>query len=239
MVTMADLMCLLLSFFVMLFTFAHTDIVKFKGATNSMKEALGAGQQRASLLDLTEIPTRADEASLETRTLTELRQRIAAVGLETVVKTQSSERGAMVRVNGSLLFDDGSDELHPEALIFLDEIAKLARSFPYALAVEGHTDGSDRVSPRFPTHWDLSAARAIAAARYLVEVAGTPRERVSAAAFSDARPLFPNDSPEHRDANRRVEFVYQLDRPAPAPPGPPPPWVPEPQVWSAGAGAPR
>ncbi len=239
MTTMADLMSLLLVFFVMQLSFAHTDVVKFNSAAGSLKEALGAGPPAAPLLDLTGLPIRMDVPSLETRTLVELRRVIAALGLQKVVQTRSSERGVVVRVKGPMLFESGSDELHPESTIFLDEIAKLARSFPYPLAVEGHTDDLDDASARFPTHWHLSTARAIAALRYLVEEAGIPRERVSAAGFADTRPLFPNDSPEHRAANRRVEFLYQLDRPVLPPESPREEWVPEAQSWSAAGGARR
>jgi chemotaxis protein MotB len=98
--------------------------------------------------------------------------------------------------------------------------------------VEGHTDDLASASPQFPTHWHLSSARAIAALRYLVEVAGLESERVSAAGYADTHPLVPNDSPEHRAANRRVEFVYQLDRPLAAPEAPRETWVPASRSWS-------
>ena len=70
-VTLADMMCILLSFFVLLFSFANTDAIKFKGAIGSMKEALGAGEQPDALLDLSGIPKRPDSQALETRTLAE------------------------------------------------------------------------------------------------------------------------------------------------------------------------
>jgi chemotaxis protein MotB len=231
---MADLMCILLSFFVMLFSFANTDLVKFKGAMGSMKEALGVGERPEALLDLAGIPKRPDESAAEARALAELRRAIATQGLAKVVRTQSSERGVVVRVPGGMLFESGSDELHPEALIFLDEIAKVARGLPHALAVEGHSDDREGGDPRFPTAWHLSSARAIAALRHLVEVAGLPRERVSAVGYADTRPLVPNDSDQHRAANRRVELVYQLVGPPPAPEPPRETWVPQARPWSGG-----
>jgi chemotaxis protein MotB len=235
MATFGDMMSLLVTFFVLLLSFANTNVVKFKMAMGSMKEALGveykyvgehrirstspvelSDRQRAPTLDLTGLPSRMDAPSLEQHIMAELQRVIAGQGLEKIVEVGRGERGVVVRVKGHMLFEGGSDQLHPEAFIFLDEIAKLTRSFPYALSVEGHSDDLQSRSERFPTNWHLSAARAIAALRYLVEVGGIERERISAAGFAETRPLVPNDSARNRAANRRVEFVYFLDRRLPA-----------------------
>ena len=60
---------------------------------------------------------------------------------------------------------------------------------------------------RFPSNWELSTARAIAGLRFLVDH-GVDAARVGVAGYAHLRPLAPNDSPTHRAANRRVEFVF-------------------------------
>ena len=136
---------------------------------------------------------------------------IAANGLTKMVDARSGERGVIVSVKGQMLYEGGSDELQTEAFIFLDEIAKLAREFPYHMSIEGHSDDIPIATDRFPSNWHLSSARAIAALRYMVDAGGIDRGRLSASGYADTRPVVPNDSPENRAQNRRVEFVYLRD----------------------------
>jgi chemotaxis protein MotB len=72
--------------------------------------------------------------------------------------------------------------------------------------VDGHTDSTPIDSPRYPTNWELSAARAVTVTRYLSESAGLPAARFTAAGYGEYRPLAPNDTREHRAQNRRVEI---------------------------------
>ncbi|MCD6083772.1 OmpA family protein, partial [Candidatus Aerophobetes bacterium] len=55
-------------------------------------------------------------------------------------------------------------------------------------------------------NWELSAARAISVANYLIQKGISP-ERIGVIGYADTRPLFPNDTPEHRALNRRVEIL--------------------------------
>ncbi|HPZ81513.1 MAG TPA: OmpA family protein, partial [Candidatus Atribacteria bacterium] len=64
---------------------------------------------------------------------------------------------------------------------------------------------------QFPSNWELSAARAIAVLRYLVEEKGLPPERLMAVGYGEYRPLAPNVDEEHRQKNRRVEIVILRD----------------------------
>jgi len=230
MATFADMMSLLVCFFVLLLSFANMDIVKFKKAMGSMKEALGVEQihvgeyyvrsttpielsdkQSTPFVEVTDMPKRLDAPTMDQRMMAEIQRVIASQGVSKLVETEASERGIIVRLKGQMLFSAGSDELHPEAFIFLDEIANLAEGFPYALSIEGHTDDTPINTARYASNWHLSTARAIAALRYLVDVAGIDPRRVSASGYADTRPLAPNDSPENRARNRRVEFVYLRD----------------------------
>jgi chemotaxis protein MotB len=230
MATFGDMMSLLVTFFVLLLSFANMDIVKFKRAMGSMTQAFGVERMHAgefdakstspvelskhttsANLDLTEMQTRPDSAEMNQRMLNQVKNAISAQNLDKVVEAKVGARGVVVTVKGAMLFDGGSDELYPEAYIFLDEIANLIREFPYHVSIEGHSDSGSIESERFPSNWHLSAARAIAALRYMVDGAGIERTRLSAAGYADTRPMVPNDSPENRAANRRVEFIYLRD----------------------------
>ena len=102
-----------------------------------------------------------------------------------------------------VLFGSGSDVIAPGGR---DELAKLADALkeiigripaglPWVLQVDGHTDRVPISTPRFPSNWELSTARAIAVAQFLV-AQGIPPDRVAARGFAEFQPLDPGDGPE-------------------------------------------
>ena len=231
MATFGDLMSLLFVFFVLLLSFANMDIVKFKEALGSMRDAFGvqveqpgdiqarstsvvemADKPSSALIDSIRKPKQGTQGSeadqLEAQMAGEITRLIRESGLDRVMSAERDSRGVVLRVRGQLLFDAGNDRIRPQSLVFLDEIAQLAQRFPYAVLIEGHTDDEPVSSESFPSNWHLSAARAIAVLRYLNRAGGIEESRLSAAAMADQRPLVPNDSSEHRAINRRVEFVF-------------------------------
>ena len=112
-----------------------------------------------------------------------------------------------------VLFGSGSDVIAPGGR---DELAKLADALkeiigripaglPWVLQVDGHTDRVPINTPRFPSNWELSTARAIAVAQFLV-AQGIPPDRVAARGFAEFQPLDPGGSPEALNRNRRIEI---------------------------------
>jgi chemotaxis protein MotB len=114
--------------------------------------------------------------------------------------------GVVIRLSGSYLFDSGRAELKPNSLAVLDTIANEIRTTPNDIRVDGHTDSTPIESPRYPTNWELSTARALAVTRYFTETNGIRAERLMAAGFGEFHPLFQNDTRDHRAQNRRVEI---------------------------------
>src|SRR5205085_11643896 len=88
----------------------------------------------------------------------------------------------------------------------LDAIANELRLLPNDIRVDGHTDSTSIDSPRYPTNWELSSARALAVTRYLSETDHIPAGRLMATGFGEFRPIAPNDTRDHRALNRRVEI---------------------------------
>ena len=91
----------------------------------------------------------------------------------------------------------------------MDELAKLFEEFPCDMIIQGHTDDRPVRGRRFDSNWELSASRAIAVMRYMVENGGLDPKKLGTAGYADQRPLVPNDSRENRAKNRRVEFLCQ------------------------------
>jgi len=124
-----------------------------------------------------------------------------------------SPRGAAISVTvaSRILFEPGEASITPPARRALARIAGvLKEKYPdREIVVEGHTDSvaPKKTAGEFPTNWELSCARAVAVARWLVEEGALAPERVSAAAFADTRPVASNRTPEGRAENRRVEIV--------------------------------
>ena len=148
---------------------------------------------------------------MDQKIMQKVQQAIAENNLSRIVDAESSERGVIVRVKGGALFKPGSDKLLPVSFVFLDEVIRITEEFPYELSIEGHTDDSPIATPRFPTNWHLAAARSIAVLRYMIDAGDIDASRVAASGYGSTRPLVPNDSPENRAVNRRVEFVYKRD----------------------------
>lgn len=114
-----------------------------------------------------------------------------------------------VDVADKILFKLASAELLPGGKQVLDQLAlALSQSPDQMIVVAGHTDNlaMKKGSLRFPTNWELSAARALAAVRYLEEVCGIPGEQLKATANGPYHPRVPNDSDENRAKNRRIEI---------------------------------
>jgi len=112
-----------------------------------------------------------------------------------------------------ILFDTGSAELNPEGRrqletfvrVFREIMPRIPEDLPWVLQVDGHTDKRPIRTPRFPSNWELSTARAIAVARFLIEH-GIPPERVAARGFAHYQPLDPRDTEEAYRRNRRIEI---------------------------------
>jgi chemotaxis protein MotB len=131
------------------------------------------------------------------------------------VQAVIEERGLVVRVlTDKLLFASGADQLQPEGMPLLNEVANLLnidRTHP--ILVEGNTDNVPIASAQFPSNWELSALRATTVLRYLI-AHGVADERLSAAGYADLHPVDSNATAAGRARNRRVDIVLQRLYPA-------------------------
>jgi len=110
------------------------------------------------------------------------------------------------------LFAPASANLTEAGKLRIDEmVAAFGETLPPGeLRVHGHADTSrpgSSLAQQFPTNWELSAARATAVTRYLVEKFGVAPNRIAAVSFGDARPVESNRTAEGRKRNRRIELV--------------------------------
>jgi chemotaxis protein MotB len=110
----------------------------------------------------------------------------------------------------AILFDSGKAEVKQEGLVVLGKVIEILKTVnDKSIRIEGHTDNKPIVAPltqRYPTNWELSAARAINVARYLQQQ-GIEAANLSAAAFGEFKSVADNATPEGRAKNRRIEIV--------------------------------
>ncbi len=222
MATFSDMATLLLTFFVLLLSFANMDVENFKVALGSVKEALGVqfevkGDFEAMATSPVELSTQQSSARLTTpeksdvvEQAEQVRRYVKAKNLAKHIAVLATPRGVVLRIKNMVLFDTGSDQLMPASETILTLVTELFSRFEGTLSIEGHTDERPISTGRFPSNWELSTARSTAVLR---ELSGSKHKldvkRLRIAGYADVRPIADNDSPLGRSKNRRVEFVFE------------------------------
>ncbi len=267
MATFADLMALLLCFFVLLLSFSEMDAMKFKRLAGSMAQAFGVQTE----LDAIEVPkgtsviaqefspgkpeptpineifqstddstqmslevycaeefdVQQGEPEYDDSAREQLKQRLEDLIEETEqdamalaerlqaqitagqIEIETRGRQIIIRIREQGSFRSGSAELAEDYYDVLDEIQAVLMLQPGGIKVQGHTDNIPINSARFRSNWELSAGRAVSVAHQLMRGDYIDESRFEVTGFADTRPLAPNDSPENRARNRRVEVVIR------------------------------
>ncbi len=213
MVTFGDMMTLLLVFFVMIYSFSVMDVEKFAGFLSSFQAQLGVLDRGRTLSEEDFITKGSIGQHFNPSTqnfrkvMGEMTSYIQEQGLEGRVELEMTKRGLVVRLTGQVLYDLGKAELKVEGKALLNKIARVIKDIPNDIMVEGHTDNWPINNDEFPSNWELSTTRATNVVKFFIEISGIEAGRLKAAGYSQYRPLFPNDTLEHRSKNRRVEIV--------------------------------
>jgi chemotaxis protein MotB len=189
----ADLITNLLIFFVMLLAAAEISRTRMQ----QIAEGISGVEQPASLSSIQQ----------------EIDARIAAEGLQELVRTDLPDEGLTLALNSGLVFDSGSAAIRAERLETLDRMLQTLVPYGerYAFAVEGHTDSTPVASGgTYVSNWELSADRANAV-RSRLEQAGVPPRQVRVEGYADTVPLPEEElaglSPEERLARHRRVVV--------------------------------
>ena len=217
--TFGDLMSLLLTFFILLYSMSSADAAKFQVAAQSLREALG--EASGELTSAALIPTEEQVAAIiaSTAEITEASMELIETRLEDFVdQNELSENvdvvrdanGIYLRMQDQGLFAPGSARINPQAIDVVQQLGELTSTIQIPVIVSGHTDDIPISTAAFASNWELSAARAAGIARVLVE-SGHTSEAVTVEAFGEHKPIAANDTPEGRGQNRRVELFYSQE----------------------------
>lgn len=211
--TYADLITLLLAFFIVMYSISRVDAQKFRQVSRALSGALKGGDNL--------VVKNEDEITLpgsgvfKIGHLNRIGQLIEnkflkvvdETGQEAKVSTEITERGLVIHIMESALFRMGSAQLEGQARATLDLIAEEIINIPNHIRVEGHTDDIPIKTEKYPSNWELSSARATEVVRYMIETYRLAPDRLSALGYGEFRPLRPNNSFENRAQNRRVDIV--------------------------------
>lgn len=132
-----------------------------------------------------------------------------SLGIDSSVDLEMRGKTLVMRLANAILFQTGSAQILPGSIPLLKKVGAIISSTPHAVCIEGHTDNRPIHTRRYPSNWELSTARAVNVLRFLVNRAGVPAGRISAAGFGAYQPLSANDTAADRARNRRVEIVFQ------------------------------
>jgi len=229
-ISYADLMTLLFALFVVMYASSRVDTNKLVQTTESMRWALhfkgeggvvklavfkGPPTEGGCVTNLGGGPV---TSSVQKKMIEESRRKLERVLKPFLLRQEKNPTVAIEVENGKVrmrlaahrFFDPASAALRPEALAVLDAIATELATSDQLIRVEGHTDDGAIASPKYRNNWDLSAARAATVVSYLEQGHNIDVSRLVAAGLGSSHPVVSNDTPDHRELNRRIEIVLEI-----------------------------
>lgn len=214
----ADLLTLLLALFIVLFASSSINSEKLQQIMVSMNSALSGKGSSLILKENASSPVvkplektvGKEEQQGENEKLHSLMENIQsyieARGLEKVITVQDEPKGIKLSLKDVILFESGSAELKGNSPAILGDLLDLIKGVQNPISIEGHTDNVPITGGRFRSNWELSSARALSVL-YFFEQNGISSDKLQFAGFGEQKPLYPNDTVEHRQANRRVDIM--------------------------------
>ncbi|MDI3519421.1 MULTISPECIES: OmpA/MotB family protein [Caldanaerobacter] len=206
--TYSDMMSLLLVFFVVLYSISTVNATRFAQLAQILSKTLGGtkyviGEYSGESM----VPGNLGDENELAKVQEQLNALIEKHNLQKMVTSRIDERGLVISLQDTLLFDLGSAEVRPEEKEVLIKIGSILKDLPNYIRVEGFTDDIPINNQKFASNWELSVIRATNVLKILVNEVGIEPQRISAAGYGEYRPIVPNDSEEHRRLNRRVDIV--------------------------------
>lgn len=202
--TYTDMITLLLAFFVVLIAVSHVDMNLWDELKRGLRSEITRDAQ--VLTPLAEVKYDLDNLLTEER-----EQNLVTINL--------GRDGIYMQFESSSFYDSGDATLLPKGQSIIDRVVQALGSidfYQFYIDVEGHTDNRPINTPRFPSNWELSVARASNVVKHFINEGLNP-ERLKASGYADTKPLLPNqdefgrDVPENMAMNRRIVIRIYYD----------------------------
>ncbi len=237
--TYGDMVTLLLTFFVLLFSFSTIDSQKWEELANALSgtpivavNALSSsdvsapaieGQNTTDKAETDPDATESDELDVVGGNAADVQERfdelyekikayIEVKGLQDKLNVKMQDNVIMLRMTESALFDSGSDVIKPEAKEMLPSICEIIMEYDdliKTIRVEGHTDNVPIQNSKFEDNWMLSFSRAHEVVLFMKTIIDIDPVKLDPAGRGEYHPVASNDTNEGKALNRRVDFVLQ------------------------------
>ncbi len=222
--TYADMITLLMLFFIVLYAMSPRDPKKFEdmaqtfqtifqGANMGFVFAASNSVGTSGEMLLGRQQTDPSKAIREKRNAltTQLEYRMKNIMPQNQYKVTEINEGIKITLFSDTFFEPGSPEVNPEAVPFLGKVADGIKALPNAIRVEGHTDGTTTEGDKFSKEWQLSTERALSVLNLFLSY-GYPEEKAGVAGYGSTRPVATNSTPEGQAFNRRVDLILLWDK---------------------------
>src|SRR5581483_2595658 len=216
--TYADLITLLMVFFVILYSFSIIDVKRFQDLRGSLDQAFSqnvmAGLNATSLSESVAYGNAQQRvlSSVETAKVSaasQLQRAINASGAGDAAPVVQAAQGVTIRLKADVLFQSGTAALKPAGVDLLVRLGDTLNSLPNQIQIIGNTDDLPPAATNsaFTSNWQMGQARAYSVLRVLVDRDKLPENRLSLWSKGQYDPVVPNTSAENRALNRRVDLL--------------------------------
>lgn len=230
-VSYADFITLLFAFFVVMYATSTNNLDKQKEFENSVRVNLhlasgaksagqvpDAGEIIAEHIQGTEgpesFPQKAKGAEAADYTTRYLRKELSGDMQKNFgMQVRHDAVGVRVSLAASSVFPEGEYKMKRSSLEVLNKLGELLRQTDKKVIIEGHTDDQPITSLTVASNWELGSLRATSVVRYLIKHQNLNPQRLAAISYADQKPVAPNDTPENRAKNRRIEILIVTDEP--------------------------
>jgi len=223
-VSYADFITLLFAFFVVMYATSSVDVIRHQAISKELIKLFDHPPEQ-SLIELKpdgtpiDLPAPPQVVQIEPPETEEAEAvkalQAIAEQIQNALGDEIAQGGAHIRgnelwleieLNAALLFPSGAAEPLPDAATVLAKVAAVLSAYPNPVRVEGFADDRPIATVKFPSNWELSAARAARVVRMLMQD-GIEPQRLAAVGYGEFQPLADNQSSQGRSRNRRVVLL--------------------------------
>ena len=215
----ADLVTLLLAFFVVMYAISSVDVDKYKAISASIDKAFTgdlaaidtaasadremSDSQDDSIADGWSNGDNTSPISMMDKVINQIEATMSAPVQTGALRIHRTPNGIEIELSSDILFSSGSAMLSSDSVTLLQKLATALKSLPYPIQVEGHTDNMPIKTAEFPSNWQLSAARAASVVGLFIAQGINPKQ-LAVIGYGEYRPIADNQTQEGRNRNRRV-----------------------------------
>ena len=205
-VSYADFITLLFAFFVVMYSTSSVNEGKFRAMSESAQAAFNPSHYSSRKIEIGPKFQQAELKTAKIEHIVAIKEVLKGLEKENKLNIFQDRRGIVIRITDTALFDSGSADIRKEASDSVDSLAGVTASMKENVQIEGHTDNIPINSPKFPSNWELSSARATSIIRRFISYGIEPK-RLTAIGYGEYRPIAGNETADGRSKNRRVDIV--------------------------------